>query len=108
MTWLIATLRLMRKQMGWLIWLVAPLYVFFELFLSNIQLLTTGLGDVQTSVDAIRAGAAIFPQIEMVWRGANYFFPVQAALAMAMWLLQLRLIAAVVRMIKTSFPLLWS
>lgn len=107
MQYVIDSIKWLRQKFGIWTMVFIPLYVFIQIFLENILLIQQGLDDATASVNSV-AGGPGFPQIVAIWNAANYFFPVEAAFAMGSFLLQLRILAAAIRSLKSWTPVIWS
>ncbi len=101
---IVKVLSWMRHTLGkWAIY-TAPILVLCHIFFSNLLLISQGLDQVATQMNTIASGMSAMPVIEQLWNNANYFFPVEAGMAMAMVLLQLKILCVGVRILKSLIP----
>ena len=107
MQFIIDSIRWLRAKLGWWMWAIAPLWIFIQLFLENIGNIHAGLSDINAQLTTFATGSATRPAAAQIWKNANYFFPVEAVLALALYLLQLRLVALAIRLLK-SLTIVWS
>jgi multisubunit Na+/H+ antiporter MnhC subunit len=107
MQYIINAIKWLRERLGFWMWVLAPLLIFIEVFLSNLQVIIAGVQELRVQVGNAQEFVVNFPQVEMVWNAARYFFPIEAALALAAIILQLRIIALAIRVVKALVPILW-
>jgi hypothetical protein len=107
MQFIIDTIKWIRQKVGLWMWILAPVWIFVEVFLENLQVLITGVQQLRVKVSDLEGFVVNYPQVEMIWNGARYFFPVEAAMAMAAILLQLRIVALAIRAVKALVPVIW-
>jgi hypothetical protein len=107
MQYVIDAIKWLRQKLGWAMWVLAPILIFVQVFLQNLQVVIAGVQQLRTQVGDVQGFVQNYPQIEMIWNGARYFFPVEAALALGAIFLQLRLIALVIRTAVKLVPFVW-
>jgi len=107
MQYIIDAIRWLRAKLGWWMWVIAPLYIFIQLFLENIQKIEESLIEINSSLSSFSAGTGALPAATSLWKNANYFFPVEAVLALALYLLQLKFVGWILIRIPKSISVIW-
>jgi len=93
-----------RNTIGrWAIY-TAPLLVLIHILVGNLHLIAEGLDEMAVKMNTIASGSSAMPIIDQLWNNANYFFPLEACFAMAMILLQLKVLCVGVRILKSVIP----